>query len=99
MYHIVFEDVALQDVSTAKGYYKFQRNSPMQAERFQKALTEAINFLRTNAHTPRIRQNGYRYKKVGKFPYVIVYILEQQTVIVDAVFNTYQNPSRLLARI
>lgn len=98
MYHIFFEDIAFEDVLKAKKYYKHKRKSPMQAQRFQKALTEAVDFLKTNAHTPRIRENGYRYKQVGKFPYVVVYLLEEQTVIVDAVFNTYQNPERLSER-
>jgi len=66
-------------------------------------------FLLTVENTFKsIQKNPYAYKKgyqdcreagVRKFPYLIVYKIEDTSVVVFAVFNTWQNPRKKIKRI
>jgi ParE toxin of type II toxin-antitoxin system, parDE len=56
----------------------------------------------------RILQNPFAFKKIyksfrqtamKKFPYVIVYEPERNSVIIYAVFNTWQHPKKKLRRV
>lgn len=44
-------------------------------------------------------KNPFRQAKIDRFPYVIVYEVHNNAVIVMAFFNTYQNPDKKLPGI
>ena len=93
MHSIVFEDLALNDVEEAKNYYN--TINPKLANKFQHNLSLVVNLLVSNPNLYQKRMDDSRFAKVMDFPYVVVYVIEQETIIVDVVFNTYQNPDKL----
>ena len=97
MYTVIFESVALDDVTDAKSYYRGVSNQL--ADCFQDELEKAIQLLTANPLIFQKRIKDSRFLQIKPFPFVIVYVVEQQTVIVDAVFHTGQEPSLLHKRV
>lgn len=93
MYTVFFEDVALRDLEVAKQYYRNVNDTV--SERFQDELEKAVQLLIANPLMFQKRIGDSRFLRVQHFPYVIVYVVEEKTVIVDAVFCTIQDPQRL----
>ena len=64
-------------------------------DRFDKAVVAALEHLVTVAAKYQVRENGFRYAPVARFPYRIVFELDGDTVVV---YNIYRTSRRPLAR-
>ncbi|KAA5534867.1 type II toxin-antitoxin system RelE/ParE family toxin [Taibaiella lutea] len=91
-YKIIIEDRALQEAQTAYDFYEKKQNGL--GDRFKIELEKSIT---------RIEANPKQYKKVSreirqillhKFPFVIVYEILQDVIIIYAVFHTSRNPKK-----
>ncbi len=89
---------AEQDV--LEGYLWYEKKRKGLGEEFLKALDIAEKAIASNPRT-----FPFRYKKklrgfvVSRFPYLILYLLDNRNIIVFSVFNTRQNPERLKGRV
>lgn len=63
MYAIVFEEAAYLDVEQAITYYRLEAGESV-AQQFEGALSDAVNFLITNAHTPQKRIHEARFQQL-----------------------------------
>lgn len=61
-------------------------------DRFDKAILAALEHLATVAAKYQVRENGFRYAPVTKFPYRIVFELDGDTVVVYNIFHTSRRP-------
>jgi len=93
VYSIIFESIAFEDIAKAKKYYRAISDSL--AEKFQIAIDQCLEDLESNPYIYQKRIKESRFIKVGIFPYVVVYVIENDIVIVDAVFASKQNPDKL----
>lgn len=96
MYSIYIKAEAKQDIISATKWYRSKK------EKLE------IEFIQAVQHSLlSIKQNPFSYKKVHynfrqaalkKFPYIILFEIESHTVIVYAVFNTWQDAKKKIKR-
>jgi len=61
-------------------------------DRFDKAVVTALEHLITVAAKYQVRENGFRYAPVTKFPYRIVFELDGDAVVVYNIHHTSRRP-------
>ena len=89
---------AEQDV--LEGYLWYEKKRKGLGAEFLTALDMAEKAIVSNPRT-----FPFRYKKklrgfvVSRFPYLILYLLDNRNIIVFSVFNTRRNPERLKGRV
>jgi len=62
-------------------------------DNFLKDLYQNLDRISSNPHQ-FIKNNGFWHAFLNRFPFVIVYQVKNETILVLSVFNTHQNPSK-----
>ena len=93
-FQVTLEPRAISDIQNAIDYYDEQL--PGLGERFKETVD---HYIRTIARNPfyQIRYKDYRALPTGKFPYLVIYHVDEdeEIVYVMAVFHSSQNPDKL----
>ncbi len=97
MYTVIFESIASEDVFEAKKFYR--EISDDLADSFHSSVDKCIADLKKNPYLYQKRIGDSRFVKVNIFPFVVVYVIEENTIIVDAVYCTKRGTSDLLRRL
>jgi toxin ParE1/3/4 len=94
LFTVVIEKRALKDAQKAINYYDEQLIGL--GEKFNNALDKHIATIAKNPFY-QIRYKDYRALPIKKFPYIIVFYVNENTntVFISAVFNAKQNPKKL----
>lgn len=95
-YTVIFKEEAGYDVFDTRNWYDSRRIGL--GDEFLDEIEEYVKVLEQNPQIFQVRKHNWRYCPLKRFPYIIVFEIEQQVVVVYAVFNTYQNPNRLEMR-
>lgn len=95
-YEVIFKEEANYDVLEAHNWYESRRIGL--GDDFLNELEEFVKVLETDPQIYQERKHNWRYCPLKRFPYIIIFEIEQQGVVVYAVFNTYQHPNRLELR-
>lgn len=88
---IELRDEAWQEWQDASLHYELEKQGL--GGRFDRAVVETLEHLVTVAANYQVRENGFRYAPVAKFPYHVVFELDGDTVVV---YNIYHNSRRPL---
>ena len=93
-YKVVVEPRALADIQDGIDYYEEQLQGL--GERFSSTIDHYLEAISQNPHY-QVRYKDYRAVSTGKFPYLIVYYLDEteETAYIMAVFHTSLNPKKL----
>lgn len=59
---------------------------------FLASLADCLNSLKRNPEIYKVFFKSYRQAPVRKFPFVVVYRVKPDEIVIENVFNTYQNP-------
>ena len=89
-YKIILENRAITDSKTAYNYYELIQVGL--GDRFMRALEGRINSIRLNPKLFRKIKDEIRQVSLKKFPFVIIYEIFEDIVIVYAIFHTSRNP-------
>ena len=81
---------AIINILDAFEYYEFSQ--PGLGDSFLEYLELSYRSIDNNPEIYKVIFKNFRQAKVNKFPYVIIYGIEQGEIIITKVFNTYQNP-------
>lgn len=84
-FDLVLKEVAIRQAATVFTYYS--RIDPMLGERFIAALEESYRTLRRIPHF-EVRKTPYRYLKLRKFPYRLIFEVNEQQVVVYQIKHT-----------
>jgi mRNA-degrading endonuclease RelE of RelBE toxin-antitoxin system len=95
-YEVIFKEEADIDVFDARQWYESRRMGL--GDELLNEIDEYVKVLEQEPQIYQIRKHNWRYCPLKRFPYVIVFEIEEQKVVVFAVFNTYQHPNRLNKR-
>lgn len=91
---VIVKQEAHQDIIEAFNYYK--EKSPGLGERFLQSLQQRYNDLSENpnfySYIEEDNLNVLRDVKIKRFPFVVVYEIIKEEVIIYAVHNTYKHP-------
>ncbi|MBQ4822069.1 type II toxin-antitoxin system RelE/ParE family toxin [Aquimarina sp. MMG016] len=60
--------------------------------RFLNSVRSEINYIQKFPKHFQISKNTFRQAPIQRFPFIIVYEIENNTIIVYSIFNTNQNP-------
>lgn len=99
MYQLIISPEAQEDVEQATDHYKTV-SYPV-TERFIKILENLYEKLKQNPQHYSFFDKNKKLRSASliKFPYSIIFHIQKDTVYVFAVFNTEQDPDKLLKRI
>ena len=81
---------ALTDIQNATDWYNEQ--SYGLGTRFQKQVIKQINKLNDTANIYTIRYNDARCMVIKKFPFLVHFLIENETVVIFAILHTSRNP-------
>lgn len=84
------------DLEITDAYIYYESKQAKLGERFLKYLDKCFNSIDINPFSYQIEFDDFRQTKIQKFPYLVIYKIEGVDIVVQAVFNTYQNPIKKL---
>jgi len=88
---VIFHRLAAREYRLARDWYR-ERSAEV-AERFCVAVDRAITRIATDRDEFPILTGQYRYVRVGRFPYVLVFRpMDQESIMVVAVAHTSRRP-------
>ncbi|MCB9033002.1 MAG: type II toxin-antitoxin system RelE/ParE family toxin [Chitinophagales bacterium] len=91
-YKIAFLKEADEDVLNAVGYYEEQQEGL--GIKFKDTLDKKVDYITNYPKHFRIVKKEYRQVLVKSFPYLVIYSIKKDTVLVHRVFNTSRNPKK-----
>jgi len=92
-YSLVLLSYAVQDLQEAYDWYK-TKNKDL-ALRFYDEVDHYINFIKKNPLSFYIRSNGFRQAPLKIFPFLIIYKVKKNQILIYSIFHTSKNPLRL----
>jgi mRNA-degrading endonuclease RelE of RelBE toxin-antitoxin system len=95
-YNVIFKEEADFDIFEARQWYESRRLGL--GDELLDEIEEYVKILEQDPQIYQVRKRNWHYCPLKRFPYVIVFEIEEQEVLVYAVFNTYQHPNRLDSR-
>ncbi len=93
-FEVLIEPRAIIDINTIAAYYEEQQINL--GFRFTEELESVLSTLELNPYF-QIRYTKYRFLPLKKFPFIIVFKVNEKVGIVSvySVFHTSQNPKKL----
>lgn len=88
---------ASRDTAAAFNWYEDRQRGL--GERFLRQLKRCYQRIRANPEGYAVTYLHYRAAPIKKFPFVAVYDVLAGRIIIQAVFNTLQDPNALLERL
>ena len=93
-YEFFIKEGAKEDISNAFFWYENKQRGL--GERFINVLDDCFSAIGKNPWLFAKKYGEMRQAIIKKFPYVVLYEIEDSLIIVYSVFNTNQNPERWL---
>jgi hypothetical protein len=91
-YKLILKSQAHFDLAEAIEYYQSKRKGL--GLKFLKCVQKFFGrIIKNPLHYP-LKSNQFREAYIQKFPYVIIYEIVENEIVVFSVFNTHQNPQR-----
>lgn len=88
----IFRERTLKEYAEAIGWYK--ERSLQAAENFVLAVSQTLNDIENKPDHFRLTYKNYREAKTKKYPYSIIYFIDNktQTIIITTLFHQKRNP-------
>ena len=91
-YKLILKSRANIDLAEAIEYYQGKRKGL--GLKFLKCAQKFFDRIIKNPLQYSLKSNQFREAYIQKFPYVIIYAIIDNEVVVFSVFNTHQNPAK-----
>lgn len=91
-YTLEIKEEAVHDMQEAYDYY--EERKPGLGERFLDTLETYIERVQKHPLHYQIRIKPYREALIKDFPYLIIYEIEENNIIIYAIFSTWKNPNK-----
>jgi len=88
----IISRVAQIQIDEAFYYYELQR--PGLGRRFFIEFKNAIKYILLDPYLFPVKSNSLRELKLSVFPYLIIYEIMGNVILIAAVFHTSQNPEK-----
>ena len=95
-YVLEIKEEAIFDIKEAYLYYEEQKIGL--GNRFLYTLETYIERVQKNPEHYQVKRKPYREAFIKDFPYLIIYEIEANKVVVYAIFNTWKNPNKKPAK-
>jgi len=87
---LIYTSRSLKSILAAFEYYESAQKDL--GDYFLSSLEECIASVDSYPEIYKTIYKSYRQVKVKRFPYVIIFRLNEDEIIIENVFNTHQNP-------
>ena len=91
-YKIEIKEEALEDIRSVFQYY--EKAVEGLGDDFLSELDEYISIVEDNPYLFEEKHKPFREVKINRFPYLIIYEIEEEKVIIYAVFHTSRSPKK-----
>ena len=91
-FKINYSEEAHLDIRDGINYYKFHGSSQI-AKKFYQEVLNSAKILRENPYF-EILDGGYRKLPLKKFPFIILFIIKGEQILILRIFHTSQNPEK-----
>lgn len=91
-FKVIFSPEALTDVFVAMDWYEEQQENL--GNRFYEDVISTMGYAVTHPYSFNEKHDNFRELALTTFPYVIIYEIVDDIVIITAVFHTSQNPKK-----
>ncbi|MBI2431404.1 MAG: type II toxin-antitoxin system RelE/ParE family toxin [Candidatus Hydrogenedentes bacterium] len=95
--HVILHPLAKREMREAAAYY--QRQQPGLGGEFAEEVQAGVENLRDNPKLYPEFLQGARRKLLSRFPYGLVYVLQDKVIIIVAVAHTSRRPGYWVNRI
>jgi plasmid stabilization system protein ParE len=93
MYQLQISSAARNDLADAFSWYDKQQKGL--GNEFLQEVFLTLDVVTNNPFLFAVKFSGkFRFGKLNRFPYLIVYEIVDDKIIVNAIFHTSRNPSR-----
>ncbi len=75
-----------------KGYDYYNNQQKGLGKRFESVIKDTLAKIQKMPFSASMAYGDTRYKVVAKFPYIILYRIQENVIFIAHVFNTYQQP-------
>ncbi|MFV8375304.1 type II toxin-antitoxin system RelE/ParE family toxin [Flavobacterium sp. LB1P71] len=82
------------NIDTIVAYEFYESRRKNLGERFLDELENCYKSIVLNYTTYKVVHKKYRQAVVKKFPFVVLYSVDEKDIIITAVFSTNKNPSK-----
>jgi plasmid stabilization system protein ParE len=89
-YKIFISEAAEFDIN--ESYFWYEKKQPQLGENFKNQVVLILNRIEENPLIFQVKYSKIRVAFINKFPYGIHFIIENEKIIVLAVFHTSINP-------
>ena len=96
-YKLIVKGEAKNEITEAYYWYESKQNEL--GERLLSVLDDCFNRITINPKQFPKKLDNMRQATINKFPYIIIFEIENNDVVVFAVFNTKQNPEKWKKRL
>ena len=95
MYQLQVLQKAREDMQKSADWYNEQQSGL--GDRFLLHVVNTFRLVETNPlHYEEKFSKKFRFAQVAVFPYVVVFKIKKQLVVVNAVFHTSRNPKKFI---
>ncbi|MGS2762422.1 type II toxin-antitoxin system RelE/ParE family toxin [Sinomicrobium sp. M5D2P9] len=91
-YKLLIKPRAEYDMAEAISWY--ESKSPGLGKKFMDEVEKYVTEIEQNPEHYQIRRKPYREVYIRSFPFVIIYEILADTVVVYTVFNTHRDPQK-----
>lgn len=91
-YKLILKSKAHIDLAEAIEYYQSKRKGL--GFKFLKCVQKFFDRITKNPLHYPLKSNQFREAYIQKFPYIIIYEIIDNEIVVFSVFNTHQNPKK-----
>jgi len=92
VYKLILKPEAENDLGEAIEYYQSKRKGL--GLKFLKCVQKFFDRITKNPLHYPLKSNQFREAYIQKFPYVIIYEIIDNEIVVFSVFNAHQNPTK-----
>jgi plasmid stabilization system protein ParE len=93
MYDVKISDAARNDIYDSSLWYNEQKQGL--GTEFQREVFNTLKYIRKDPLIYSIRFSGkFHFAKANRFPFLIVYEITEDLIIINAVFHTSRNPAK-----
>ena len=88
---VVFHRLAAREYRSARDWYA-ERSTEV-AHRFRMSVDRAVERIAAEAESPPCLTGAYRYVRVGRFPYLLIFrLIDVHAILILAVAHTSRRP-------
>ena len=90
MMRVVFKEKARGDLRNVLGWFR-EKNDGSET-RFEVAFEAELDVLLVRPGGYRVRRSPFRFAMVGRFRYFIIYVIEDDVIVIHRVRHMHQRP-------